>query len=51
MRIVVDDSSTATPELVTWAQEQNIEVKAMEDYTPSFDDVFFELVRPEVENG
>jgi ABC-2 type transport system ATP-binding protein len=50
MRIVVDDSSTATPELVTWAQEQNIEVKAMEDYTPSFDDVFFELVRPEVEN-
>lgn len=51
MRIVVDDSSTATPELVTWAQEQNIEVKAMDDYNPSFDDVFFELVRPEVENG
>jgi ABC-2 type transport system ATP-binding protein len=51
MRIVVDDSSTATPELVSWAKEQNIEVKAMDDYTPSFDDVFFELVRPEVENG
>jgi ABC-2 type transport system ATP-binding protein len=51
MRIIVDDSSTATPELVNWAQEQNIEVKAMDDYTPTFEDVFFELVRPEAENG
>jgi len=51
MRIVVDDSSTATPELVNWAQEQKIEVKAMDEYAPSFEDVFFELVRPEANNG
>lgn len=51
MRIIVDDSSTATPQLLTWAKEQDVDVKAMEDYTPNFEDVFFELVRPEVNNG
>jgi ABC-2 type transport system ATP-binding protein len=48
MRIIVDRASTATPELMEWAQQQNIRVKAVEDYTPSFEDVFVELVRPEV---
>ena len=50
MRIVVDEASTAIPELMRWAQQQNIEVKALEEYLPSFEDVFVELVRPEV-NG
>jgi len=48
MRIIVDRASTATPELMGWAQQQNIHVKAVEEYTPSFEDVFVELVRPEV---
>jgi len=48
MRIVVDEASTAIPELMDWAQQQNIEVKALEEYLPSFEDVFVELVRPEV---
>jgi ABC-2 type transport system ATP-binding protein len=48
MRIVVDEASTAIPELMEWAQQQNIEVKAVEEYFPSFEDVFVELVRPEV---
>jgi ABC-2 type transport system ATP-binding protein len=51
MRIIVDQASTATPELMGWAQQQNIHVKAVEDYTPSFEDVFVELVRPEVNHG
>jgi len=51
MRIIVDRASTATPELMEWAQQQNIRVKAVEEYTPSFEDVFVELVRPEVSNG
>ncbi len=51
MRIIVDRASTATPELMEWAQQQNIRVKAVEEYTPSFEDVFVELVRPEVTNG
>jgi ABC-2 type transport system ATP-binding protein len=51
MRIIVDRASTATPELMEWAQQQNIRVKAVEEYTPSFEDVFVELVRPEVLDG
>jgi ABC-2 type transport system ATP-binding protein len=51
MRIIVERASTATPELMEWAQQQNIRVKAVEEYTPSFEDVFVELVRPEVSNG
>jgi len=38
------------PELMAWAQQQNIRVKAVEEYTPSFEDVFVELVRPEAGN-
>jgi ABC-2 type transport system ATP-binding protein len=48
MRIIVDQAGTATPELMNWAQQQNIQVQAVEEYTPSFEDVFVELVRPEV---
>ena len=51
MRIIVDEASTATPELMGWAQQQNIQVQALEEYVPSFDDVFVELVRPEVKHG
>ncbi|MEO6062717.1 MAG: ABC transporter ATP-binding protein [Thermoflexales bacterium] len=47
MRIVVDQAGTATAELMGWALQQDIEVKAVEEYTPSFEDVFVELVRPE----
>jgi ABC-2 type transport system ATP-binding protein len=48
MRIVVDQAGTAIPALMGWAQQQNIEVKAVEEYLPSFEDVFVKLVRPEV---
>ena len=51
MRIIVDRASTATPELMEWAQQQDIRVKAVVEYTPSFEDVFVELVRPEASNG
>lgn len=51
MRIIVAEASTDTPELMSWAQQQNIQVEAVEEYTPSFEDVFVELVRPEVKDG
>jgi ABC-2 type transport system ATP-binding protein len=51
MRIIVDEAGTATPELMSWAQQQNIQVKAVEEYTPSFEDVFVELVRPEANDA
>ena len=51
MRIIVDHASTATPKLMSWAQQQNIQVRAVQDYSPSFEDVFVELLRPEVNHG
>ncbi len=51
MRIIVDQASTATPELMGWAQQQNIQVQAVEEYLPSFEDVFVELVRPELSHA
>ena len=51
MRIIVDHASTATPELMDWAQQQNIQVQAVEEFVPSFEDVFVELVRPEASHA
>jgi ABC-2 type transport system ATP-binding protein len=51
MRIIVDQANTAIPELMGWAQQQNIEVQAVDQFMPSFEDVFVELVRPEVSHG
>jgi ABC-2 type transport system ATP-binding protein len=48
MRIIVDHANTAIPELMGWTQQQKIQVKSVEEYIPSFEDVFVELVRPEV---
>jgi ABC-2 type transport system ATP-binding protein len=48
MRIIVDQASTATPELMEWASQQNIKVKTVEEYMPPFEDVFVELIHPEV---
>ena len=51
IRIIVDHANTAIPELMGWAQQQKIQVKSVEEYLPSFEDVFVELVRPEVNHG
>ncbi len=45
MHIVVDEASTALPKLLEWAQTKRIKVKSAEEYMPSFEDVFVELVR------
>jgi ABC-2 type transport system ATP-binding protein len=50
MRIVVDQASTDIPEIMRWTQQQNIQVQSLDEYTPSFEDVFVELVRPEVQD-
>jgi hypothetical protein len=51
MRIIVDHANTAIPELMGWTQQQKIQVNSVEEYIPSFEDVFVELVRPEVNLG
>ncbi len=49
-RIIVDEASTATPKLMEWARQENIKVTKVEEYMPSFEDVFVELVRKEAKH-
>jgi ABC-2 type transport system ATP-binding protein len=49
MRIIVSQANTAIPEIMKFTEQQNIHVKAVEEYSPPFEDVFVELVRPHVE--
>ena len=51
IRILVDEASTATLRIIEWAQQEGIKVKTVEEYLPSFEDVFVELVRRDNLNG
>jgi ABC-2 type transport system ATP-binding protein len=51
VRILVDEASTAMPELMKWSQAQNLNVESLEEYIPPFDDVFVELVKDEDVDG
>jgi ABC-2 type transport system ATP-binding protein len=51
VRIVVDDTATAIPDLMEWSRNQNITIETLEEYQPPFDDVFVELVQREDQNG
>ncbi len=50
LRVVVDEAKTATPALLEWARAQNMTVESVEEFVPPFEDVFVELVEPEVKN-
>ncbi len=43
-RLVVDEASTAIPDLLEWSNSQEISVESIEEYVPPFDDIFVELV-------
>jgi ABC-2 type transport system ATP-binding protein len=45
VRLVVDNASTAIPELLTWTQAQGLNVASLEPSTPIFEDVFVEIIR------
>ncbi|HWQ84194.1 MAG TPA: ABC transporter ATP-binding protein [Anaerolineales bacterium] len=51
VRLVVKEAKTDIPALVDWARERNMEIEAIEEYLPPFDDVFVKLVKEGVENG
>ena len=48
MQILVQDAAGAMPILIQYCQTQNIEIEAIEEYTPPFDDIFVKLIE---ENG
>ena len=45
LRLVVAEAATDIPELLDWAQDQEVTVASVEEYMPPFDDVFVELVQ------
>ena len=47
LRIVVDDAGTAVPDLIEWANAQNLALTSVEKYVPPLDDVFVEVVQKE----
>jgi ABC-2 type transport system ATP-binding protein len=51
MRLVVNEGSTAIPQILDWCKANNISVESIEEYMPPFDDVFVELVEEERERG
>lgn len=43
-RLIVDEASTAVPDLFEWINTQDISVESIEEYVPPYDDVFVELM-------
>ncbi len=44
LRLVVDDAAGSLPRLLSWSQEQGVEIESADQHLPPFDDVFVELV-------
>ena len=47
VEIVVEDASTALPQLLEWCQTKEIEVESANEHVPPFDDVFVQLIQEE----
>ncbi len=50
IRLIVEQASTAIPDLLDWCHNEFVEVESIEEYFPPFDDVFVELVKHETES-
>lgn len=50
-RLVVEEASTALPRIIELFAARNLELDAAEEYVPSFDDVFVELVSREQQDA
>ena len=48
LRIITAQASTAIPDLMEWANTNNLQVEAIEQFTPPLDDVFVEIVGSKV---
>jgi ABC-2 type transport system ATP-binding protein len=47
IRIVVDEASTALPQLLEWCSANRVDVESAKEYTPPFDDIFVILLQKE----
>jgi ABC-2 type transport system ATP-binding protein len=51
LQMIVDEASTAMPQLMRWSADHGIEIEVIEEFVPPFDDVFVELVRKTTDPG
>jgi ABC-2 type transport system ATP-binding protein len=51
LQLLVDDAATATPYLVEYFAERRKSVNSVENYLPSFDEVFVRLIEKQRKNG
>jgi ABC-2 type transport system ATP-binding protein len=47
LRLIVEDASTAIPDLIAWCNQNGIEVESIKEYVPPFDDVFVQIIQME----
>jgi ABC-2 type transport system ATP-binding protein len=47
LRLIVEDASTAIPDLIAWCNQNGIEVESIKEYVPPFDDVFVQIIQVE----
>jgi len=50
-RLIVQEASTAVPEILEFCQAHNVDVESIEEFSPPFDDVFVQLVKDDDENA
>jgi ABC-2 type transport system ATP-binding protein len=50
VEVIVDEASTAMPQLVEWAQAKRLTVETIEEKSPPFDDVFVKIIERETAN-
>lgn len=51
LRLLVDKAGTTLRRLIEWSQAQNIEVEAVEEFLPPFDDVFVKIIEEDAQNA
>jgi len=44
LRLIVDEASTALPQVIDWFTSNGLELSSAEEYLPAYDDVFVKLI-------
>jgi ABC-2 type transport system ATP-binding protein len=47
VQLIVEDASTAIPRLLDWGEDEGIEIEAINQHVPPFDDVFVKIMEDE----
>lgn len=51
LRLTVNQAHTSIPRLLNWCSERDVSIQSVEEYLPSFDDVFVQLIESRGKDG